>query len=66
MCNITSIGAFPCMFKRIILQGHWAKFALTPCWKLNQAPLTFEGLVPQVVLKDPSSSIGANSILVTK
>jgi hypothetical protein len=66
MCNITSIGAFPCIFKRIIPQGHWAKFASTSCWKSNQALPTFEGLVPKVVLKDSSPSIGASSILVTK
>jgi hypothetical protein len=66
MYNVTSIGAFPCIFKRIIPQGHWAKFALTLCWKSNRAPPTFEGLVPKVVLKDPSLSIGASSILVTK
>ncbi len=66
MCNITFIGAFPCIFKRIIPQGHWAKSALTPCWKSNRASPTFEGLVPKVVLKDLSLSIGASSILVTK
>ncbi len=66
MYNVTSIGAFPCMFKRIIPQDHWAKFALTPCWNSNRALPTFEGLVPKVVLKDPSASIGATSILVTK
>ncbi len=66
MCNVTSIGAFPCIFKRIIPHGHWAKFALIPCWKSNQALSTFEGLVPKVVLKDLSPSIGAISILVTK
>jgi hypothetical protein len=66
MCNITSIGAFPCIFKRIIPQGHWAKFALTFRWNSNQALPTFEGLVLKVMLKDLSSSIGANSILVTK
>ncbi len=55
MCNITSIGAFPCIFKRIIPQDYLAKFALTSCWKSNQAPLTFEGLVvPKVVMNDPS------------
>jgi hypothetical protein len=66
MCNITFIGAFPCIYKKIIPEGHWAKFALIACWKSNQAPPTFEGLVPKVVLKDLNLSIGAKSILVTK
>jgi hypothetical protein len=66
MCNITSIGAFPCIFKRIIPQDHWAKFALTPYWNSNQALPTFEGLVPKVVLKDLNASIGASLIFVTK
>ncbi len=66
MCNITSIGAFPCILKRIIPQDHWAKFGLSPCWKSNRALPTFKGLVPEVVLKDSNLSIGASSILVTK
>jgi hypothetical protein len=66
MCNITSIGAFPCIYKKNIPQGHWAKFALTPYWKSNQAPSTFEGPISKAVLKDPNSSIGAKSIFVTK
>ncbi len=65
MFNITFINAFPCILKRIIPQGHWTKFALTSCWKSNWALPSFEGVVSKVMLLNPSSSIGANSILVT-